>query len=129
MSGISPKLPLYKDKDDGLGLNKTYKEAIQQNMIVLLMTNPGERIMDPEFGCGLRHILFHQNNPGLYGQIDGRIRQQVRKYINFVEIENINIIPPNDNTNQHRVDVSVSYFIKPLSVFDNVFIEIDNGVF
>ena len=56
--GLSPKLPLTKDPQDGYALNKEYVELVQQNLKMILLTAPGERIMEPEFGVGLRNYLF-----------------------------------------------------------------------
>ena len=58
MAGLSPKLPIQKDPVDGFALTKTFKEMVKQNFKNLMLTSPGERIMDPEFGVGLRRFLF-----------------------------------------------------------------------
>ena len=55
MNGISPKLPLLVDKQDGpYGLNKRLNQSIKQNFKNLILTSPGERVMIPEFGVGLK---------------------------------------------------------------------------
>ena len=60
--GLSPKLPLQMDQRVGsYQLNRTYLEMINQNFKNLLLTNPGERIMDTRFGVGLSMFLFEQN--------------------------------------------------------------------
>ena len=61
MSGISPKLPLYIDPVDGIALNKTLKQMTRQNLKMIILTSPGERIMYPKFGVGLRRYLFMNN--------------------------------------------------------------------
>ena len=40
----------------------TTKEAIKSNLINFFLTNPGERIGNPEFGGGLRNFIFSQIN-------------------------------------------------------------------
>ena len=56
--GISPKIPLVYDKIDGpYRLNKDILSMIRQNFKNLVMTNPGERIMEPDFGVGLHGII------------------------------------------------------------------------
>ena len=72
MAGISPKLPLRRDSVDGYDLIKNYVDMVRQNLKNLVLTNPGERMMDPSFGIGLRTYLFENNGPGLYGQIASR---------------------------------------------------------
>ena len=59
MYGISPKLPLIVDDLDGhYGLTKTIREAVKQNFKNLILTSPGERVMDQQFGVGLRSYFF-----------------------------------------------------------------------
>ena len=64
MAGISPRLPLMLDSVDGpYGLITTYKELATQKLKMLLLTNPGERIMNPDFGVGLKSYFFELAGP------------------------------------------------------------------
>lgn len=90
MKGYSVKLPITKDKLDGLySMNKTAEESIKQNFKMLLLTNPGERIMDINYGVGLRQILFQQNTDDVKNLIVTRINEQVRKYLNVISVGQI----------------------------------------
>ena len=80
VSGISPKLPLSLDEQDGYALNKTYREMAQQNLKMLLLTIPGERIMDPNFGVGIKTYFFEQNVKAVHDIIDRNINKQVETY-------------------------------------------------
>ena len=46
---IAPRLPLTRDFVYGYGMNDTIKDTVRQNLTNLLLTIPGERVMDPEF--------------------------------------------------------------------------------
>ena len=62
MSGISPKLPLATGFKNGVyELNTDVLQAMEQNLKNLVLTSPGERVMDPLFGVGLKNFLFEQN--------------------------------------------------------------------
>ena len=99
MQGISPKLPLiYSSVDGPYQLTKTLGEAIRQNFKNLLLTSPGERIMIPEFGCGLRRLLFEGFNPSLQESIRGQIKRQVNTYLPFIVIESINFVSYESNS-------------------------------
>ena len=51
--------------DSGLGKlaeEKDYAAYVEQLMMQVLLTNPGERIDRPDFGCGLRQMVFAPNS-------------------------------------------------------------------
>ena len=86
MFGYGPKLPLARDPIDGFTLTKDLQENIQQNLKNLLLTSPGERIMIPNFGVGVRRYLFEQRTELVIEQIKQRIHSQVETYMSFVVI-------------------------------------------
>ena len=80
--GISPALPLIYDLNDGpFRLTKSIKQAITQNFKNLVLTNPGERMMDPNFGVGIREYLFELEDDGTQDEISEKIKNQVRQYM------------------------------------------------
>jgi len=90
MIGISPKFPLLFDNEVGAySLNHTVNEAVKQNFKNLLLTAPGERIMDIKFGVGLRNFLFEQNHPSLHSVIAQKINDQKNMYMSFIALEEI----------------------------------------
>ncbi len=87
MIGYSPKFPLQIDDYVGAyALNIELKDVVKQNFINLMLTAPGERIMDINFGVGLRRYLFEQNTPDLKSQIADDVRSQTKKYMPFIEL-------------------------------------------
>ena len=128
-SGISPKLPLQLDVNDGYALNKTYAEVAGQNLKMLILTAPGERIMDPDFGVGIRNYLFEMNIELTYEEINARISRQVNKYMPFLDVRSV-ILGPNDmqDANPNLMKLQVEYYIKPLQVFDAVEILLEDTI-
>tara|TARA_R110000824_G_scaffold20925_12_gene78509 strand:- start:147 stop:521 length:375 start_codon:yes stop_codon:yes gene_type:complete len=122
MAGLSVKIPLQRDKTDGYKLNKTYQEMIKQNFKNLVLTIPGERIMDPLFGVGLRKYLFEQNSSVVREEISSNIYEQTKKYMPFINIDNIDFGQAEQIANM--LFVRVEYSITPLSSQDSINIEI-----
>ena len=90
MNGFSPKLPIMYSKEDGVyTLNKTILDTIRQNLKMLLLTVPGERLTDIKFGVGLRRYLFLQDTDELRGTIQANIYEQVKKYLSYITIKDI----------------------------------------
>ena len=90
MAGLSVSLPLTIDATDGYYvLNKKIEELTLQNLKHLILTCPGERMMDPNFGVGLRNYLFQQNVPITYEKISSRIIDQARQYMEYISIDDV----------------------------------------
>ncbi len=115
MAGLSPKLPVTQDPEDGFALNKTFKQMIQQNFKNLMLTSPGERVMDPNFGVGLRQFLFEQIDAFVFSRIEERIRRQVSIYMPFIEIARIAFNTFDDQEIANALEVRVEYIITPLA--------------
>ena len=126
MEGFSPKLPLRLDPSDGYLLNKNLKEVVTQNLKMLILTSPGERVMEPTFGVGLYNYLFELNTQGTKSDIRERILSQVKKYMPFLEIIQIDFGDANpDEVDLSALSVKIKYKILPLNVFGDLSIKID----
>ena len=125
--GLSPKLPLTRDYEDGYSMNKTYKDMIKQNVKMLLLTAPGERIMEPNFGIGVRNFLFENNTKSLQGEIESEIMRQLQLYMPFVEVVEINFhdYETNDTLPPNYLRIEFRYFIKPLNQLDVIDLDFD----
>ena len=89
MASLAPQLPLTLDSGDGYTSIKSLKKLIKQNFKMLILTNPGERVMSPEFGVGIKQFLFENYQSDVYSRIDSKIRQQANIYLPIVTITNI----------------------------------------
>ena len=100
----------------------SYKDLVKQNLKNLLMTIPGERMMDPNFGVGLRKYLFEQDSLGLQDTIVGDIQQQVSKYLSYIELESIDIHSADRDPHMdiNTLDIDITYRIIPLSLSDTL---------
>jgi phage baseplate assembly protein W len=116
MKGYSPKLPLHVAPEGGYGLTKTFKELSAQNLKMLILTSPGERVMDPSFGVGIYNYLFELNTQHTKSQVVGRINQQVRKYLPFIAIQSIDFDEDGGMTvDSNFLSVLIEYAIPSLN--------------
>lgn len=116
MSGISAKLPLSRDSINGISLHKDYRSSVRQNIIMLLLTVPGERIMIPDFGVGLKTFLFEQDDFALRENIAAKIREQLNIFLPFVDLIDIQFDSSNSNPNMEDniLFIRIEYSIVPL---------------
>ena len=95
MQGIGPALPLTRDSSFGVfALITDYETEIRQNFKNLVLTSPGERMMNTDFGVGIRNILF-ENYITAKTVFKQRLDSQVRRYMPFINIQDV-IFQSND---------------------------------
>lgn len=111
-----------KDPADGYALNKTYREMVAQNLKMVVLTAPGERMMEPAFGVGLRNYLFKNNTQQTYHEIESRIREQVSAYLPFITIIEIKIEDylKEAEAISNGIKINFQYNIDPISVIDSL---------
>ena len=132
--GISPALPLvYTGADGPYGLTKTIPEALVQNFKNLVLTNPGERMMDPEFGVGITQYLFEPQNTFVYAEIKTRLGEQVSKYMPSIKIVDVFFndaqgLSISSQTDNNILYVKIVFRIEPLNITAALLLPISTGL-
>lgn len=127
MQGISAKLPLSLDPTDGTyALNKSTISAIQQNLKMLLLTNPGERIMDVNYGVGIKRYIFSQDINDVRDEISSKINEQIRKYMNFLVIKELNFSKPNSNSD-NALYIEILYYVPAINASQQLILDLSSN--
>lgn len=116
MSSLGVKLPLARDASDGYGMIKSFKTMIRQNFKMLILTSPGERVMEPNFGVGLKKYLFENFNEGVFAKIERDIFSQTNLYLPMITINEIRF-----NTalmDENQLGIQIRYSIPNLNIQD-----------
>lgn len=116
MASLAVKLPLTRDPHDGFVMIKNIQTMVKQNFKMLLLTNPGERVMMPLYGVGIKSFLFEQFTSSTFAKIEARITDQVLTYMPNVSITEIafNQISIDSNV----LEIRIAYSIPILEVSD-----------
>ena len=128
-SGLSVKLPFTVSETFGAyNLNTTFKQLARQNLKMLILTIPGERMMDPDFGVGLPRYLFEFNGAQTYDDISSKIHTQVAKYLPYISINKIDFRIPEGNPDlfPHSLSMAIIFNIVPLRTETSLQIDISN---
>ena len=93
----------------------------RQNLKMIVLTNPGERMMDPDFGVGIRQYLFELENLGIQQDIITNIHTQTNKYLNSVQVLDIRFTDGSSTpadaisiANSNAIYVQILFKILPL---------------
>ena len=100
----------------------TTKEQIKYNLINFLLTDPRERIFNPNFGAGIRNSLFEQITAETTDNLDTLIRMGVEKYFPNVVITSLTFGGVPD---QNLLTINFSYTIRNTRESDNITLSIN----
>ncbi|EYU13877.1 GPW/gp25 family protein [Photorhabdus aegyptia] len=102
-------------------------EHVRQSMKVLFLTEPGERIMREDYGCGLNDYMFENISDELMAHIQTRIEERVLRYEPRAEITEIQV---NQKINlPNTLHIQVSYALRGSDISQQIegILEIGEG--
>ena len=123
--GIDFPLGLVSGGDGYFATTKTTIDAIKTNIRLLLQTNQGERLFQPNLGMNLKQLLFEQASDETNVQIENNIVDVFELWLPFVQLQNINI-DRRDDVNQININIEFNISRAPNSL-DSVQVTFDNG--
>tara|TARA_R110001606_G_scaffold146268_2_gene286236 strand:- start:1042 stop:1449 length:408 start_codon:yes stop_codon:yes gene_type:complete len=83
---------------------QTVKEQVKSNLINLLLTESGERVNQPNFGVGLKNMLFEQDINT--DELNERINQQIQFFIPEISLIDTEVQFEND---EHKLFITITY--------------------
>ena len=98
--------------EEGIGVvpidENNLVDAVKFQLKNLILTRPGEKISDPDFGVGLHNFLFSQESLQIPA-IRKRINQQISKYMNYFDTLEINV--KRDESSDISIKVNIKFAI------------------
>jgi phage baseplate assembly protein W len=106
--GVGWKFPVRVNVRGGISLSR-HEQDIEEAIWIILSTAKGERVMEPDFGCGIHDYVFAPNNPGTRGSITYEVQKALSEYEPRIEITNVRVdsFPESDNKLLIYVDYRV----------------------
>jgi phage baseplate assembly protein W len=102
--------------------NSTYatKDQIKSNLVNLLLTDIGERVMNPNFGTNLKRFLFEGITENNLELLKNNLTNSISVYVPEVTVTNITINP---NIDYNSIDLTVDYYLKISQTPDQVTVQ------
>jgi len=98
----------------------TTKDQIKSNLINLLLTDTGERVMNPNFGTNLKRFLFEGITDNNLETLKDNILNSILSYISEITVTNIILVP---NTDNNLVDLTIEYYLNISQTPDQVTVQ------
>ena len=105
---------------------KTVLDQAKSNLRNLLLTTPGERVGQPDFGCNLIDVLFDQNIVEISNKVDEIIREAVSQQLPYILINNIFVGSSVDESNQLNIQLEFSVTLDP-DTFDSLLLQFNTA--
>ena len=97
--------------------NYQTKDAIRNNLINYLLTNPGERIENPQFGAGLRAYIFSQISSGNLDYIKEDLQEKIKANFPEISLESVEVL---QSANSNTIQVNLNYSIPNTGINDTL---------
>ena len=113
---IGLSFPLRKDNRSDFAMTKNSLQQAQHNLRNLLMTYPGERVGQPEFGSRMRELVFEQIDDELPNRIEEEVRRTISIWLPYINILEVNTLTDDGDENKIFVEVKYSTSLSPQSL-------------
>jgi len=124
-NAIAVELPLSVSDTYGYSMLTDIRSVLKQNFKSLILTIPGERVMTPNYGVGLKTFLFENFGESVFSQIDSKIREQASIYIPSINVGEISFDGSREAEN--TLIMSVSYRIPTMGISDIILLPVNIG--
>jgi len=98
----------------------TTKDQIKSNLVNLLLTSTGERIMNPTFGTLLKRFIFEGITDSNLESLKDNLLNSISIYIPDITVTNIIITP---NTDYNSIDLNIDYVVNISQFPDQVTVQ------
>jgi phage baseplate assembly protein W len=88
-----------------------YEEDVEQAIQIILLTEHDERVMLPEFGAGMRAMVFEPNSPATRARIEEMVRRALVDWEPRIDLERVEVTPGGDDS-PNLVLIHVDYVVR-----------------
>ena len=110
--GIDFPFARVPNQDGYFKTTKTTVESIKNNIRLLLQTEQGERVFQPNLGMNLKRLLFEQITEDTTIQIENNIVDVFETWLPFVELKDIQTNIDSTNQEQNKIKINITFSIK-----------------
>ncbi len=103
-AGIGWKYPVMVDTCKHIVMSE-YEQDIKEALLILLNTGKGERVMRPDYGCGIHDYMFEVVNVTLLSQIEYSVKEALTQWEPRIEVLTVNTSTENLHNGELIIDI------------------------
>ena len=108
--GLSWNFPVGLGDGGQIELTPDGEESIRQSIWTILGTSPGERVMRPDFGCGLHDLVFGVNNAATATAVTSAVREALATFEPRIDILDVYAAP--DPAQANVLVIEINYQVR-----------------
>lgn len=86
-------VPVHPDLVRGALTYRSGAEKVRESIEIILRTEPGERVMRPTFGCGLRQFLMEPNSVATRARLEREVTRALEAFEPRIVLEQVSATP------------------------------------
>ena|SRR5437899_2705760 len=95
--GVGWSFPVDVDSSGAIQV-AAYEESVRQAIWIILGTSKGERVMRPDFGCGIYDLVFEVNSASTAGKVAQEVRDSLLVLEPRIDVLNVQVEAQDDGT-------------------------------
>ena len=95
-----------------------YEQDVQQAILIILGTNPGERVMRPDFGAGLNQFVFEPVNGATMSAIAAQVNEALVDWEPRITVLQVNVTT--DPVQMNLLLIGIDYQIRASNTVSNL---------
>ena len=103
---------------DGQIATVAFEEDIRQAIRIILGTNPGERVMRPDFGAGLNAFVFEPLNETTKQLVQTRVEEALIDWEPRIDVEEVRATI--DAVERNKLVITISYRVRASNALHNL---------
>lgn len=115
--GVGWKFPVRVNSKGGLSYSE-YEKDIEESIYIILGTSKGERVMRPDFGCGIHDFVFSQADEFTIQSIKYHVEEALRDWEPRIDLLNVDVRSAVMENN--RLIINIEYRIRNTNTFYNL---------
>jgi uncharacterized protein len=116
--GVGWAFPIRLDIATGTVAYSRYKVDIEDSIRIIIGTSRGERVMRPDFGCGIHDLVFQVIDTAMLTRVEAEVRESIVRYEPRVELTGVRADPL--QAADGKLLVEVEYRIRQTNQTDNL---------
>ena len=115
--GTGWKFPIKINNRGGLSYSNG-EEDIEEAIWIILGTSKGERLMMPDFGCGIHDLVFAPLNPTTIGDVEYHVKEALIKWEPRIDFLNVRVDQEREEPN--KLLIRIDYRVRANNAYYNI---------